>query len=112
MILLVSYDSALYKYDYENHRFSIPLLRRAAPQKDTDCHVSSEWHATNLPVSTSLNSGISSLHLSVAKGHLVWNGHPGGAFRGLGISPVSSILLLALTALGSGTGTAEISAFV
>ena len=41
-------------------------------------------------------------------GQRVRKGQPEGAFRGLGISPLSTTRWLALATLGSGTGTADI----
>ena len=70
------------------------------------------WHATNLPFSISSNAGTASLQMSVQYGHLVWNGQPDGVFSGEGISPAKVIRLFALATFGSGTGTAEIKAWV
>lgn len=52
------------------------------------------------------------VHSALHSGHLVEKGHPFGVSMGLGTSPVSTILLLSLAALGSAIGAALISAFV
>lgn len=48
--------------------------------------------------------------ISIAWGHLVLNLHPGGGLIALGTSPFRVTLIL--LAVGSGTGTAAISASV
>ena len=59
---------------------------------------------------TSTTGGITFEQMSIAFGQRLWNGQPGGGFIGEGTSPVRTIRR-ALRA-GSGTGTADSSAWV
>lgn len=71
---------------------------------------SGKWQATDLSFPLLTSSGSSLLHISCAYGHLGWNRHPGGGLIGLGTSPLITISVR--LAVGSGTGTAAISASV
>lgn len=66
--------------------------------------------ATNLSLATSMSGGSFFLQISMACGHLVLNLHPGGGLIALGTSPFMATLMR--LAVGSGTGTAAISASV
>src|SRR5690606_10434895 len=50
--------------------------------------------------------------MGIAYLHRPWNLHPGGGFMGLGTSPGKIILSLLDSTSGSGTGIADIRAFV
>ena len=56
------------------------------------------------------SAGLFSAHIFLAAGHLVRNLQPEGGSEGLGISPFK--IIRSLFAPGSGTGTADNSAFV
>jgi hypothetical protein len=60
----------------------------------------------------STNRGVFSLHAWIAYGQRVWNAHPEGELIGEGTSPSSTMRLREDSISGSGTGTAEINAFV
>ena len=61
---------------------------------------------------TSASGGTTSFHFSIAQGQRVWNGQPEGGFMGDGTSPCKTMRRRVDSATGSGTGTAEMSAFV
>src|SRR4030042_2100561 len=58
----------------------------------------------------SMSGGSTTLHTSIARGHRVWNLHPGGGFAGLGTSP--GRMILSLLRSGAGTGITDRSASV
>ena len=63
-----------------------------------------------LVTAESCTGGMLSAQTGCAYGQRVRNGQPLGACRGLGISPVRAMRLLARAVFGSGTGTALIRA--
>ena len=60
----------------------------------------------------SASGGTTSLHASIAQGQRVWKRQPCGGFIGEGTSPCKTMRRRVASMTGSGTGTAEMSAFV
>lgn len=48
---------------------------------------SEKWHAAECVSEIFARTGVSTLHLACAIGHLVWKAQPLGTFMGEGISP-------------------------
>src|SRR4051794_31893170 len=70
-----------------------------------------KWHAANCPGLCSTSGGTTSLQMgNRAIGQRVWKTHPDGGLSGVGMSPFRMMRLF--FSVGSGTGTAESSAFV
>ena len=69
-----------------------------------------KWQATQWPSSLCFSGGVSLHTRNCAIGQRVWKWQPRGGFIGLGTSPCRRIRLR--FTFGSGTGTAESSAWV
>ena len=91
-----------------------PPVVRAGPglPVQTTAATSAKWQATGWPWPRSTRAGSSVAQISCAFQHRVRKRQPEGGDCGLGTSPSSTMCLRARSALGSGMGTADRSAWV
>ena len=87
----------------------------ASQPGQTTTRGSAKWQAERWPSSPSgrsISSGSSTVQISWAFQQRVWKRQAFGGLAGLGTSPVSTICSRVLRSVGSGTGTADSSAWV
>ena len=97
-------------------RMKTPTTRDSTVQRGgnvyTTCLTSAKWQATGWPWPRSISAGSSSAQMSCAFQQRVRNRQPDGGSTGLGTSPSSTIRWRCALLAGSGTGTADSSAWV